>query len=59
MYELELHKIRHAELIRRADNQRLIREARRAGRAVRRSARKERERMVNAARERERFTHAA
>ncbi|MFD7714812.1 hypothetical protein [Streptomyces sp. NPDC059814] len=59
MFTLEFQKIRQAELIRRADNERLIREARRADRAARGSARKERERTVSADRERERFAHAA
>lgn len=59
MYTLELQKIRQAELIRRADTERLVREARRADRAARGSARKERERTVSADGERERFTHAA
>ncbi|MFJ6465864.1 hypothetical protein ACIQM0_33370 [Streptomyces sp. NPDC091387] len=59
MFTLEFQKIRQAELIRRADNERLIREARRADRAARSSARKERERTVSADRERERFAHAA
>ncbi|WP_406455082.1 hypothetical protein OG782_26650 [Streptomyces sp. NBC_00876] len=59
MYELELHKIMEAELIRRADNARLVREARRAHRAARGSARKEGERTVSADTDRERFAHAA
>ncbi|MEU8702384.1 hypothetical protein AB0C61_32920 [Streptomyces sp. NPDC048680] len=59
MFTLEFQKIRQAELIRRADNERLIREARRADRAARSSARKEREGTVSADRERERFAHAA
>ncbi|WP_327708716.1 hypothetical protein OG912_07630 [Streptomyces sp. NBC_00464] len=59
MYELELHKIMAAELVRRADNERLVREARRAGKAARISARQERERTVSANRDRERFAHAA
>ncbi|MCM2411523.1 MULTISPECIES: hypothetical protein [unclassified Streptomyces] len=59
MYELELHKIMQAELIRRADNERLIREVRRNRRANRGSARKEAERTVSADRDRERFAHAA
>ncbi|MER7724305.1 hypothetical protein [Streptomyces sp. NPDC096323] len=57
MYELELHKIMAAELHRRADNERLVREARRARKAARVSARQERERTVSA--DRERFAHAA
>ncbi|MEU1346173.1 hypothetical protein ACFYPA_08655 [Streptomyces sp. NPDC005775] len=59
MYELELHKIMAAELIRRADNDRLVREARRARRAARLSARQERGRTVSADSGRERFAHAA
>ncbi|MEV0919793.1 hypothetical protein AB0I93_36820 [Streptomyces sp. NPDC049967] len=59
MYEYELQKIMQAELIRRADAERLAREARRAGRAARGSARKERERTVSADSDRQRFVHAA
>lgn len=59
MYEFELHKVMQAELIRRADAERLAREARRADRAVRSSARKERERTVSADSDRQRFAHAA
>lgn len=59
MYEFELHKVMHAELVRRADAERLAREARRAERAARGSARKERERTVSADRERQRFAPAA
>lgn len=59
MYALELHKVMQAELIRRADSERLIREVRRARRAARGSARKERERTVSADRDQERFAHAA
>ncbi|MFI6898978.1 hypothetical protein ACIBM4_33180 [Streptomyces sp. NPDC050256] len=60
MYELELHKIRAAELVRRAADERLVREARRARRtAARGSARQERERKVSAGTDRERFAHAA
>lgn len=62
MYELELHKIMAAELVRRADNERLVREARRARKAARASARQERqerERTVSADSGRERFVHAA
>ncbi|MET7643340.1 hypothetical protein ABZS83_06765 [Streptomyces sp. NPDC005426] len=59
MYELELHKIMAAELIRRAADERLVREARRARKAARVSARQEHERTVSADRERERFAHAA
>ncbi|MFG2597469.1 hypothetical protein [Streptomyces sp. NPDC048462] len=59
MYEFELHKVMQAELIRRADAERLAREARRADRAARSSARKERERTVSADSDRQRFAHAA
>ncbi|WP_329613742.1 hypothetical protein OG244_11300 [Streptomyces brevispora] len=59
MYELELQKIRQAELIRRADSGRLVREASRAARAARSTAREERGRTVSADRERERFARAA
>ncbi|MFD8690647.1 hypothetical protein [Streptomyces sp. NPDC059651] len=59
MYELELHKIMAAELVRRADNQRLVREARRAHKEARGTARRERERTVSAERDREQFAHAA
>ncbi|MER5275674.1 hypothetical protein ABT025_07945 [Streptomyces sp. NPDC002809] len=59
MYELELHKVMAAELVRRADNERLVREARRARKAARGSARQEREGTVSADRDRERFAHAA
>lgn len=59
MYELELHKIRSAELVRRAADERLVREARRARKAARGSARQERERTVSANTDRERFAHAA
>ncbi|MFD0026388.1 hypothetical protein [Streptomyces sp. NPDC058382] len=57
MYGLEIHKIMQDELIRRADNERLIREARRARRAARGTGGKERERTVSA--DREHFAHAA
>ncbi|MFF1921447.1 hypothetical protein ACFVW8_12840 [Streptomyces sp. NPDC058221] len=59
MYALELHKIVQADLIRRADNERLLREARRARRAARGTAREDRERKVSADGGRERFAHAA
>lgn len=59
MYELELHKVMQAELIRRADNERLVREARRARRVTRGSAGKEHERTVSTDRDRGRFAHAA
>lgn len=59
MYELELHKIRAAELVRRAADERLVREARRARKATRGFARQERERKVSAGTDRERFAHAA
>lgn len=59
MYELELHKIMAAELVRRADGERLVREARRVRKAARGSARQERGRTVSADSDRERFAHAA
>ncbi|MEV0574556.1 hypothetical protein [Streptomyces sp. NPDC050392] len=59
MYELEIHKVLSAELIRRADRERLVREARRARRAARGSAGQEAERTVSADQDRERFAHAA
>lgn len=59
MYELELHKIRSAELVRRAADERLVREVLRARKAARGSARQERERTVSAGTDRERFAHAA
>ncbi|THA68070.1 hypothetical protein E6P78_13865 [Streptomyces sp. A0958] len=60
MYELELHKIMQAELLRRADRQRLIGAARRARRSARRSSRQEAERPVSTGGGvRQRFTHAA
>nr|WSW66649.1 hypothetical protein OG461_10885 [Streptomyces sp. NBC_00995] len=60
MYELELHKIRSAELLRRAADERLVREARRARKAAAlASVRQERERTVRADSDRERFAHAA
>lgn len=59
MYEYELHKVMQAELIRRADAERLAREARRAERAARSTAREERERTVSADSDRQRFAHAA
>ncbi|MYZ34106.1 MULTISPECIES: hypothetical protein [unclassified Streptomyces] len=40
MFEYELQKIHTAELIRRAENQRLVREVREAGRESRRQARR-------------------
>ncbi|WLQ36430.1 hypothetical protein P8A18_24690 [Streptomyces castrisilvae] len=59
MYELELHKIMQAELVRRADHQRLVREARGARRSARGSAHQDGERPVSTAGAWERFTHAA
>ncbi|MBC9723482.1 hypothetical protein [Streptomyces sp. TRM68367] len=38
MYEYELHQYRSADLLRRADHQRLVREALRARRTARRKA---------------------
>ncbi|MGW1030437.1 hypothetical protein ACWD4J_43545 [Streptomyces sp. NPDC002577] len=47
MFEYEMHEVRHAELIRKAERGRLLREAREARRAARRSARDEGERRVS------------
>ncbi|THA31966.1 hypothetical protein E6R18_15200 [Streptomyces sp. A1277] len=59
MYELELHKIMQAELLRRADHRRLLVEARRARRSGGRSPRQEDGRTVSTGGERRRFTPAA
>ncbi|MEU2021198.1 hypothetical protein ABZ565_03285 [Streptomyces sp. NPDC016469] len=63
MFEYELHKVMHAELLRRADLQRLAGEATRARRtsrrAARRIARQEAEGPVSTGGVRDRFTHAA
>ncbi|MGW2510449.1 hypothetical protein ACWC0A_13615 [Streptomyces scopuliridis] len=48
MFEYELQKINAAELIRRADHQRLVREVRTARRQARRAAKEDREGRVNA-----------
>ncbi|MFG2625371.1 hypothetical protein [Streptomyces sp. NPDC048473] len=61
MYSLELHKLNQTELQRRAEQERLVGEARRARRAARRAARdsvrKEAEGPVST--DRNRFVHAA
>ncbi|WP_405684345.1 hypothetical protein [Streptomyces sp. NBC_00057] len=61
MYTLELHKLHENELRRRAEQERLVGEARRARRASRRagrdSVRKEAEGPVST--DRNRFVHAA
>ncbi|MFJ7489943.1 hypothetical protein ACIQZB_01595 [Streptomyces sp. NPDC097727] len=61
MYTLELHKMNAIELRRRAEQERLVGEARRARRATRRAAResvhKEAEGPVST--DRNRFVHAA
>ncbi|MFB6715426.1 MULTISPECIES: hypothetical protein [unclassified Streptomyces] len=61
MYTLELHQVKEAELLRRAERERLAGEARRARRAARRTARdavhKEAEGPVST--DRDRFAHAA
>ncbi|WP_405938983.1 hypothetical protein OG338_22150 [Streptomyces sp. NBC_00726] len=62
MFEYELHKAMHAELLRRADLQRLAGEATRARRArrdARRTVRQEPEGPVSTGGVRDRFTHAA
>ncbi|WP_185992824.1 hypothetical protein [Streptomyces sp. 130] len=58
MFEYELHKVMHAELIRRAGLQRLAREAYRARRA-RRNLPEESGRTVSTSGVRDRFTPAA
>ncbi|MEU8673232.1 hypothetical protein [Streptomyces sp. NPDC048560] len=58
MYEYELHQIRSAELIRLAEERRLVREAVLARRAARRSERKAAEGRVSA-QDPSRFVHAA
>ncbi|WP_203600831.1 hypothetical protein [Streptomyces sp. SID9727] len=58
MFEYELHKAMHAELLRRAGLQRLAGEATRARRS-RRTLRKESGRTVSTGGVRDRFTHAA
>ncbi|MFE7788297.1 hypothetical protein [Streptomyces sp. NBC_01800] len=57
MYAYELHKIQEAELLRRAELERVVRQARRARRAARRSGRQEDEGAVSTFRNR--FVHAA
>ncbi|NED11943.1 hypothetical protein [Streptomyces sp. SID9124] len=59
MFEYELHKIMHAELLRRASLERLAGEAKRSRRAARRTAREEGGRTVSTNGIRDRFTHAA
>ncbi|MCX5416779.1 hypothetical protein [Streptomyces sp. NBC_00059] len=57
MYAYELHQLNVAELIRRADQQRTVRQAVLARRAARRARRQETEGRVGA--ERSGFVHAA
>ncbi|MFJ9682875.1 hypothetical protein ACIRP2_33240 [Streptomyces sp. NPDC101194] len=61
MYALEMHQVKAAELLRRAEQERLVAEARRVRRAARRGARdavhKEAEGPVST--DRDRFVHAA
>ncbi|MEU6015330.1 hypothetical protein ABZ826_15130 [Streptomyces sp. NPDC047515] len=61
MYALQLHQVREAELLRRAERERLVGEARRVRRAARRAARhavrKEAEGPVST--DRDGFVHAA
>ncbi|WP_405900044.1 hypothetical protein OG242_23510 [Streptomyces sp. NBC_00727] len=59
MFEYELHKVMHAELLRRAGAERLAGEVHRSRRAARRTARKEGGRTVSTSGIRDRFTHAA
>ncbi|MCX4864264.1 hypothetical protein OHU11_14050 [Streptomyces sp. NBC_00257] len=57
MYAYRLHELHAAELRRRAEQDRLVREALRARRAARRSGQKEAEGPVST--DRKRFVHAA
>lgn len=57
MFEYELQKINAAELIRKADHERLVREIRTARRKARRAAKEAREGRVNAPHDR--FARAA
>ncbi|MEU8526296.1 MULTISPECIES: hypothetical protein [Streptomyces] len=57
MFEYELHRMNHAELVRQAAAHRLSREAVKARRAGRRSGRNESERQVS--HERDSFARAA
>ncbi|MFE4370634.1 hypothetical protein ACFRMN_20785 [Streptomyces sp. NPDC056835] len=57
MFEYELHKINAAELIRRADQRRLVREIRTARRQARRASKQAREGRVTTPHDR--FTRAA
>lgn len=57
MYDYELHQVNAAELIRRADAQRTVRQALLARRAARRSGREDPEGRVST--DRDRFAHAA
>ncbi|MFI8367015.1 hypothetical protein [Streptomyces sp. NPDC085466] len=52
MFEYELHRAAHAELVREAGVQRLGREAARAAKAARRAGRREPEGRVSAGRDR-------
>ncbi|MCX0246188.1 MULTISPECIES: hypothetical protein [Streptomyces] len=58
MFDYEIHKVMHAELLRRADLQRLAGEATRA-RRTRRTLRKKSGRTVSTSGVRDRFTPAA
>ncbi|MEV0488858.1 hypothetical protein [Streptomyces atratus] len=57
MYAYDLHKIREAELLHRAERERVLQQVRRDRRAARRSGRKEDEGAVSSLRNR--FVHAA
>ncbi|MFV5997387.1 hypothetical protein ACNPQM_34610 [Streptomyces sp. NPDC056231] len=57
MYAYSLHKIREAELLHRAEHERILRQVRQDRRAARRSGHKEDEGAVSSLRSR--FVHAA
>lgn len=59
MFEYEMHQLRAADLAREADHRRLIREARAAKAARRRSARHASDGRVSTGQWRTRFTRAA
>ncbi|MEU5899321.1 MULTISPECIES: hypothetical protein [Streptomyces] len=59
MFEYEMHQMRAAELVRRADHQRLVGEARKSRATARRSARDEAEGPVSTPLRKIRFMRAA
>ncbi|MFG2649489.1 hypothetical protein [Streptomyces sp. NPDC048436] len=59
MFEYEMHQLRAADLTREADRRHLLREAREARAAARRSARQESEGRVSTTPRKVRFTRAA